>query len=192
MQSDLVVTFALQRRWLVRSTHRWRQHSLERPPPLSGRCDQLTWNKNALRPFSPRPLRLATGLNFLELNLEKIFAPLQLRGTASVADLAHGATTRTRTLPAARSARPPHPSRTPFPTLTPARLSLSCGQTLRVYDRASTAQRWAAGYSGALRTMRACAGRHEKVERRLSAYACHIFCAVLVPRGEHAERGWQM
>ena len=49
--------------------------------------DQLTVNKNALRPFSPRPLRLATGLNFLELILEKIFAPLQQRGTASVADL---------------------------------------------------------------------------------------------------------
>ena len=103
----------------------------------------------------------------------------------------HGETMRTRTLPA-RSARPPHPSRTPFPTLTPSRSSLSCGQTLRVYDRAFVAQRWAVRYSCALRTMRACAGRHEKVERRLSAYACHIFCAVLVPRGEHAERGWQM
>ena len=103
----------------------------------------------------------------------------------------HGTPMRARTLPA-RSARPPHPSRTPFPTLTPARSSLSCGQTARVYDMAFIVQRWAVRYSCALRTMRACAGRHEKVERRLSAYACHIFCAVLVPRGEHAERGWQM
>ena len=60
---------------------------MERPPPLSGRCDQLTVNKNALRPFSPRPLRLATGLNSLELILEKIFVPPQPRGTARVPDL---------------------------------------------------------------------------------------------------------
>ena len=102
----------------------------------------------------------------------------------------HGETMRTRTLPA-RSARPPHPSRTPFPTPTPSRSSLTFAQTTRVYDRASTAQRWAAGYSGALRTMRACAGRHEKVERRVSSYECHMFFATCVPRGEHAERGWR-
>ena len=40
----------------------------------------------------------------------------------------HGETMRTRTLPA-RSARPPHPSRTPFPTFTPAHSSLTYGQT---------------------------------------------------------------
>ena len=103
----------------------------------------------------------------------------------------HGETVRARTH-RVRSARPLHPSRTPFTTPTPSRSSLTCGQTVRVYDRAFVAQRWAVRYSCALRTMRACAGRHAKVERRLSAYACHMFCAILVPRGEHAERGWQM
>ena len=101
----------------------------------------------------------------------------------------HGATMRARTQPA-RSALPLHQSRTPFPTSTPARSSLSGGQTARVYDSAFVVQPWAVGYSGAQRTMRECAGRHAKVERRLSTYACHMFGATFVARGEHDERGW--
>ena len=103
----------------------------------------------------------------------------------------HGATMRARTLPA-RSARPPHPSRAPLPTPTHARSSLSCAQTARVHDMTFVAQRWADGYSCTLRTLRACVGRHPKVEWRMSAYACRMFCAVFVPRGEHDERGWAM
>ena len=82
----------------------------------------------------------------------------------------HGETMRTRTHPA-RSARPPHLSRTPFTTPTPSRSSLTCAQTHRVQYMAFMAQRWLCGYSGARRTMRACAGRHATVERRLSPYA---------------------
>ena len=92
----------------------------------------------------------------------------------------HGETMRARTLPA-RSARPLHPCRAPLPTATHARSSLSCAQTLRVYDMALEAQHGAVGYSRALRTLRACAARHAKVERRLSAYACRMFCVVFVP-----------
>ena len=95
---------------------------------------------------------------------------------------------RARTLPAC-SARPPHPSRTPFPTPTHPRSSLSCAQTLRVYDMALEAQRWAVRYLRALRTLRARAGRYAKVERRTSAYACHMFCAVFVPRARACTRG---
>ena len=102
-----------------------------------------------------------------------------------------GETVRARTH-RVRSARPLHPSRTPFTTPTPSRSSLTCAQTHRVYDTAFVAQRWPRGYSGARRTMRACAGRHAKVISGLCPYACHMFCVVLVPRGEHAERGWQM
>ena len=103
----------------------------------------------------------------------------------------HGATMRARTQPA-RSALPLHQSRTPFPTSTHPRSSLSCEQTARVYDSAFTAQRWHVGYSAALRTMRACAGRHAEVKRRLCPYACHMFGATFVARGEHDERGWRM
>ena len=81
----------------------------------------------------------------------------------------HGATMHARTHPA-RSARPPHLSRTPFPTPTPSRSFLTCAQTHRVQYMAFMAQRWLCGYSGARRTMRACAGRHATVERRLSPY----------------------
>ena len=63
----------------------------------------------------------------------------------------HGATMRARTLPA-RSSWPPHLSRTPFPTPTHPRSSLSCAQTLRVYDMALEAQRWTVRYLRALRT----------------------------------------
>ena len=100
----------------------------------------------------------------------------------------HGETMRARTLPA-RSALPLHPSRTLFPTSTHPRSSLSCAQTLRVYDMALEAQRWAVRYLRALRTLRARAGRHAKVERRTSAYACHMFCAVFVPRARACTRG---
>ena len=103
----------------------------------------------------------------------------------------HGATMRARTQPT-RSALPLHPSRTPFPTSTLARSSLSRGQLARVHDSAFHVQRRAVRYSGALRTMRERAGRHAKVEWRLSAYACHMFYARFVPRGEHDERGWAM
>ena len=95
---------------------------------------------------------------------------------------------RARTLPAC-SARPPHPSRTPFPTPTHPRSSLSCAQTLRVYDMALEAQRWTVRYLRALRTLRARTGRHAEVERRTSAYACHMFCAVFVPRARACTRG---
>ena len=103
----------------------------------------------------------------------------------------HGATMRARTQPA-RSALPLHLSRTPFPTSTHPRSSLSCEQTARVYDSAFMAQRWHVGYSGALRSMRACAGRHAEVKRRLCPYACHMFGATFVARGEHDERGGRM
>ena len=103
----------------------------------------------------------------------------------------HGATMRARTQPA-RLALPLHLSRTPFPTSTHPRSSLSCEQTARVYDSAFMAQRWHVGYSGALRSMRACAGRHAEVKRRLCPYACHMFGATFVARGEHDERGWAM
>ena len=100
----------------------------------------------------------------------------------------HGETMRARTLPA-RSARPLHPCRAPLPTATHARSSLSCAQTLRVYDMALEAQRWTVRYLRALRTLRARAGRHAEVERRTSAYACHMFCAVFVPRARACTRG---
>ena len=100
----------------------------------------------------------------------------------------HGATIRARTL-AARSARPPQPSRAPLPTPSRARSSLSCGQTARVHDMALEAQHGAAGYLRALRTLRACAARHAEVEWRMSAYACHMFCAVFVPRARACTRG---
>ena len=100
----------------------------------------------------------------------------------------HGETMRARTLPA-RSALPLHLSRTLFPTSTDPRSSLTCGQTTRVHDMAFTAQRWAVGYLRALRTLRARAGRHAEVERRTSAYACHMFCAVFVPRARACTRG---
>ena len=103
----------------------------------------------------------------------------------------YGATMRARTQPA-RLASPPHLYRTPLPTPSRARSSLLRAQTFRVYDMASMAQRWLVGYSCAQRTLRACAGRHAKVERRLYTYACHMFGATFVARGEHDERGWAM
>ena len=79
-------TVALQRCWLVRAAHRWRQPFSERPPRLSGRCDLTASNKNALGPFSSRPLRFAAGLIFMELILKNFFKPPQPRGPASVAE----------------------------------------------------------------------------------------------------------
>ena len=100
----------------------------------------------------------------------------------------HGATMRARTLPA-RSALPLHLSRTLFPTSTDPRSSLTCGQTTRVHDTALEAQHGAARYSRALRALRARAGRHAEVEWHMSAYACHMFCAVFVPRARACTRG---
>ena len=100
----------------------------------------------------------------------------------------HGETMRARTLPA-RSALPLHLSRAPFPTFTPAHSSLTCGQTAWVYDTALEAHHGAARYSCALRTLRECAARHAKVERQMSAYACHMFCVVFVPRARACTRG---
>ena len=51
------------------------------------------------------------------------------------------------------------------------------------------AQHGAAGYLRALRTLRACAARHAEVEWHMSAYACHMFCAVVVPRARACTRG---
>ena len=100
----------------------------------------------------------------------------------------HGETMRARTLPA-RSALPLHLSRTLFPTSTDPRSSLTCGQTTRVHDTALEAQHGAARYSRALRALRARAGRHAEVEWHMSAYACHMFCAVFVPRARACTRG---
>ena len=101
----------------------------------------------------------------------------------------HGETMRARTLPA-RSALPLHLSQTLFLTSLHPRSSLTCGQTTRIYDTAFTAQRgWAVRYLRALRTLRARAGRHAEVEWRMSAYACHMFCAVFVPRARACTRG---
>ena len=94
----------------------------------------------------------------------------------------HGETMRTRTLPA-RSARPPHPSRTPFPTLTPSRSSRSH------VDRLSESMIERLRRNDGLLDIQAhcvpCAhvrgGMRRKVERRLSAYACRMFCVVFVP-----------
>ena len=100
----------------------------------------------------------------------------------------HGETMRARTLPA-RSALPLHLSRTLFPTATHARSSLSCAQTLRLHDPNVCGATVAVRYSCALRTMRACAGRHAEVEKRLCTYACHMFCVVFVPRARACTRG---
>ena len=51
----------------------------------------------------------------------------------------HGETVRARTH-RVRSARPLHPSRTPFTTPTPSRSSLTRGQTASVYDTAFLVQ----------------------------------------------------
>ena len=102
----------------------------------------------------------------------------------------HGATIRARTL-AARSARPPQPSRAPLPTPSRARSSLSCGQTTRVHDMALEAQHGAVRYSYALRTMRACAGRHAKIICDACSNGCTHICAVFVPRASVHERGWR-
>ena len=138
-------------------------------------------------------MRFATGLIFLELIVEKIFAPLQPRGTASVADLDM---VRQRALEPTQPARPGHRTHLAhhFQRLHPlVRLSHVDRQPVsKAVDTRFFVQRRAVIYSGAQRTMRECAGRHAKVERRPSSYDCHMFYAACVPRGEHAERGWAM
>ena len=88
----------------------------------------------------------------------------------------HGETVRARTH-RVRSARPLHPSRTPFPTPASSRSSLTCAQTHRVYDTTSMAQRWPCGYSGgsaqhACMCGAACEGR----KATLSVWMSHVLC----------------